>query len=286
MAMKHILITGVSTGIGNAAAKAFIAKGYHVYGSVRKQADADRLKRQLGPQYSPLLFDVTDHTAIAEAAKKVEAEIGREGLGCLINNAGISTSGPLMLQPLAEIRYQFEVNIIGLFAVTQAFLPLLGAKQNPGHAPGRIINISSSGGKIAAPFIGAYVGSKHALEGMSHSLRRELQLYGIDVIVVGPGAIKTAIWIKHSATELGITEGSDYAPMMTKFRDLFVKSAEAKALPAELLGRQLVQIFESKKPKTRYTVVPSWFSDWLVPRMLPDRLVDRLIGKATGLLGK
>jgi NAD(P)-dependent dehydrogenase (short-subunit alcohol dehydrogenase family) len=124
---------------------------------------------------------VTDHAAIADAAKKVEAEIGRDGLACLINNAGLSTSGPLMLQPLDE------VNLIGLFAVTEAFLPLLVAKQNPGHAPGRIINISSVGGKIAAPFIGAYVGSKHALEGMSHSLRRELQLYGIDVILVGPG---------------------------------------------------------------------------------------------------
>jgi short-subunit dehydrogenase len=191
-----------------------------------------------------------------------------------------------MLQPLAEMRYQFEVNIISLFAVTQAFLPLLGAKQNPGHPPGRIINISSTGGKIAGPFIGAYVGSKHALEGMSHSLRRELQLYGIDVIVVGPGAIKSAIWSKPSATELGVTAASDYAPIMTKFSEAFVKPAEAKALPAEFLGRRLVQIFESKKPKTRYTVVRSWFSDSLVPRMLPDRLVDRLIGNATGLLRK
>jgi NAD(P)-dependent dehydrogenase (short-subunit alcohol dehydrogenase family) len=282
--MKHILITGVSTGIGYATAQAFVAMGYHVFGSVRRQADADRLQQQLGPHFSPLFFDVTDHPSIAEAAKKLEAEIGSVGLACLINNAGISTSGPLMLQPLDDIRHQFEVNVIGLFAVTQAFLPLLGAKRNPGHPPGRIINISSVGGKIAAPFIGAYVGSKHAVEGMSHSLRRELQLYGIDVIVVGPGAIKTAIWAKQSATELGIFEGSDYAPMMTKFRELFVKRAEAKGLPAEVLGQRLVQIFESRKPKTRYAVVPSWFSDWVVPTILPDRVADRLIGKATGLL--
>jgi NAD(P)-dependent dehydrogenase (short-subunit alcohol dehydrogenase family) len=284
--MKHILITGVSTGIGHAAAQAFIAKGYHVYGSVRKREDADMLQRQLGPQFSPLLFDVADRAAIGEAAKKVEAQTGREGLACLINNAGLATSGPLMLQPLDDIRHQFEVNVIGLFAVTQAFLPLLGATQNPGHPPGRIINISSVGGKIAAPFIGAYVGSKHALEGMSHSLRRELQLYGIDVIVVGPGAIETAIWSKPSARELGIAEGSDYAPMMAKFQKFFVERAEAKALPAELLGQRLVQIFESRKPKTRYAVVPNWFSDWVLPRILPDRLMDRLIGKATGLLRK
>jgi short-subunit dehydrogenase len=121
---------------------------------------------------------------------------------------------------------------------------------------------------------------------MSHSLRRELQLYGIDVIVVGPGSVKTAIWAKPSATELGIFEGSDYAPMMRKFQKMFVKRAEAKGLPAEVLGKRLVQIFELRKPKTRYAVVPSWFSDWVVPRMLPDRVMDRFVGKATGLLEK
>ena len=120
-----------------------------------------------------------------------------------------------MLQPLDDIRRQFEVNVIGLFAVTQAFLPLLGAQKNASRPPGRIINISPVGGKIAAPFVGAYVGSKHAVEGMSHSLRRELQLYGIDVILVGPGPVKTAIWDKPSATELGIFAGSDYAPAIT-----------------------------------------------------------------------
>lgn len=284
--MKQVLITGVSTGIGHAAAHAFIAGGYHVFGSVRSEADAGKVQRQLGPQFSPLVFDVTDHAAIAEAAKKVEAEIGRVGLACLINNAGVLTSGPLMLQPLDDIRHQFEVNVIGLFAVTQAFLPLLGAKRNPGYPPGRIINISSVGGKIAAPFIGSYVGSKHAVEGMSHSLRRELQLYGIDVIVVGPGAVKTAIWAKPSATELGIFAGSDYAPMMRNFQKFFVKPAESNGLPAEVLGRRLVQIFEMRKPRTRYTVVPRWFSDWVLPRILPDRVLDRLIGKATGLLRK
>lgn len=284
--MKHVLITGVSTGIGQAAARAFAASGYHVYGSVRRQADADLLQGQFGPRFSPLLFDVTDHPAIAEAARKVKAEIGREGLACLINNAGFVTSGPLMLQPLDDIRRQFEVNVIGLFAVTQAFLPLLGASRNPGHPPGRIINISSVGGKTRAPFLGAYVGSKHALEGMSHSLRRELQLYGIDVIVVGPGAIRTAIWTKPSATELGIFAGSDYATMMLAFQKLFVRQAEETALPAEVLGRRLVQILETRRPRTRYAVVPRWFLDWILPRILPDRVVDRLIGRATGLLRK
>jgi short-subunit dehydrogenase len=136
------------------------------------------------------------------------------------------------------------------------------------------------------PFIGAYVGSKHALEGMSHALRRELQLYGIDVIIVGPGTVKTAIWNKPSAKELGIFAASDYAPMMVNYQKFFVKSAEANGLPAETLGRRLVEIFETNKPKTRYTVVPRWILDWALPRILPDRVLDRLIGKATGLLKK
>ena len=282
--MKHVLITGVSTGIGYAAAQAFTLKGYHVYGSVRRQEDAEKLQRALGPQFSPLLFDVTDHLAIADAAMKVEAEVGQEGLACLINNAGMSTSGPLMLQPLDDIRRQFEVNVIGLFAVTQAFLPLLGAQQNVTHPPGRIINISSVGGKVAAPFVGAYVGSKHAVEGMSHSLRRELQLYGIDVILVGPGPVKTAIWEKPSARELGNFSGSDYAPMMLSFQKFFAQSAKKMGCQPRSCGRRLVEIFEAKKPKTRYTVVPKWFSGWVLPRILPDRILDRLIGKAVGLL--
>jgi NAD(P)-dependent dehydrogenase (short-subunit alcohol dehydrogenase family) len=282
--MKHVLITGASTGIGYAAAQAFLLKGYHVYGSVRRRVDAEKLQRALGPQFSPLLFDVTDHLAIAAAAMKVEAEVGREGLACLINNAGISTSGPLMLQPLNDIRRQFEVNVVGMFAVTQAFLPLLGAQKNATHPPGRIINISSVGGKVAAPFVGAYVGSKHAVEGMSHSLRRELQLYGIDVILVAPGPVKTAIWDKPSATELGIFAESDYAPMMLSFQKFFVESAKKDGLSAKILGRRLAEIFEAKKPKTRYTMVPKWFSGWILPRILPDRILDRLIGKAVGLL--
>jgi NAD(P)-dependent dehydrogenase (short-subunit alcohol dehydrogenase family) len=283
--MKHILITGASTGIGYAAAQAFLAKGYHVYGSVRKQADADKLTAALGPQFTPLLFDVTDGEAIKAAAKKVEAEIGKEGLACLVNNAGVAVSGPMQHVPIDELRFQFEVNVFGLVAVTQAFLPLLGAKENPGHAPGRIIMISSVGGKISAPFLGPYTGSKHALEGITHSLRRELQIYGIDVIIVGPGAVKTPIWDKPSANELGIYAPTIYAAPMLRFQKIFVKSGQ-RGLPAEFLGERLVSIFERRKPKTRYVFVPKYFSDWFMPIRMPDRTLDRFIGKMVGLLKK
>ncbi len=283
--MKHVLITGASTGIGYATAEAFIAKGYHVYGSVRKQADADKLQAGLGAGFTPLLFDVTDGPAIKAAAQKLEAEIGKEGLACLVNNAGIAVSGPMHLVPIDDLRQQFEVNLFGLMAVTQAFLPLLGAKENPGHAPGRIIMISSVGGKLAAPFLGPYSASKHALEAVSHSLRRELQVYGIDVIIVGPGAVKTPIWDKPSANELGIYEGTIYAPAMLKFQKSFVKSGQL-GLPAAFLGERLVKIAEAAKPKSRYVFVPRFMKDWFIPKLLPDRMLDRIIGKSIGLLRK
>jgi NAD(P)-dependent dehydrogenase (short-subunit alcohol dehydrogenase family) len=283
--MKHIVVTGASTGIGYAIAKAFLERGYHVYGSVRKQADADRLQQELGPQFQPLLFDVTDPAGIAAAVQQVTAEVGSDGLACLVNNAGIATSGPLMLQPIDDFRFQFEVNVFGQLAVTQAFLPLLGARENPGHAPGRILMISSVGGKLSGPFLGAYSASKHALEGFSNSLRMELLLYGVDVIIIGPGAIRTPIWEKPSANELGIYEHSPFAPMMLKFQRYFVKNGR-EGLEADYLGRRTVAIFEARKPKVRYAIVPKKFSKWTMPRLLPPRMLDRIIGKATGLLRK
>lgn len=283
--MKSVLITGSSTGIGYSTAKAFCKKGYRVYGSVRKQADADRVKQELGPNFIPLLFDVTDQAAITAAAAQLEQEIGKEGLFCLVNNAGIATSGPLGLQPIDDLRYQFEVNVFGQMAVTQAFLPLLGAKENPGFPPGRIIQISSVGGKFAGPFLGAYSGSKHALEGLSSALRIELQLYGIDVIVIGPGAIKTPIWDKPSAQEVGIYAGSPYEPMMRKFQKYFVTGGQ-HGLDADWLGERIADISEKRKPKVRYAFVPDKLRKWTIPRLLPVRMVDRIIGKATGLLKK
>ncbi|HHG83151.1 MAG TPA: SDR family oxidoreductase, partial [Bacteroidetes bacterium] len=272
------LITGASTGIGYASVKAFLAKGYQVYGSVRKEADASRLQTEFGQHFTPLLFDVTDPAAIAKAAEKVEAEIGKEGLAGLINNAGMATVGPLMLQELDNLRLQFEVNVIGLMAVTQAFLPLLGAKKNPGFPPGRILMLSSVGGKISAPFVGAYSGSKHAVEGIANSLRRELMLYGVDVVIIGPGAIKTPIWEKPSATDISHLEGTDYEPSMKRFLKIFVKAGKM-GLEADDLAQRMLKVFEKKKPKARYTFAPNKFKDFTLVRLIPSRMLDRIIAK-------
>lgn len=284
--MKSIVITGVSTGIGFGAAKEFVTHGYQVFGSVRQEANAARLKAELGDNFTPLIFDITDSEAVRSAACQVESILGDRGLNGLINNAGIATSGPLMHQPLEEIRLQFEVNVIGQISVTQAFLPLLGARQDMKYdRPGRIINISSVSGKIAVPFIGAYVGSKHAIEGISHSLRRELQLYGIDVIIIAPGAVNTAIWDKDSAQDISRYLSTDYAESATTFQKYFVQHGK-QGYPPEVFGKFVRKVFETPKPKTKYAIAPNLLQGWIIPTALTDRWLDRIIGRRFGLFQK
>ena len=283
--MQSIVITGVSTGIGFGAAKEFVTHGYQVFGSVRREADAARLKAELGDNFTPLIFDLTDIEAVRSAACQVEKIIGDRSLNGLINNAGIATSGTLMHQPLEEIRLQFEVNVIGQIGVTQAFLPLLGARKNHNVKPGRIINISSVVGKLAVPFLGAYVGSKHAFEGVSHSLRRELQLYGIDVIIIAPGAVSTAIWDKESAQDISKYLTTDYAESATIFQKHFVEQGK-KGYPPEVFGKFIRKVFETPNPKTKYAIVPNLLLNWSIPTALPDRWLDRIIGRKLGFFQK
>src|SRR5271165_3413624 len=199
--LKSVVVTGASTGIGWGTVKVLAEKGCHVFGSVRKQSDADRLRKEFGSRFTPLLMDVTDDDAVRQAAALVAEALGRETLAGLVNNAGIAVPGPLLHLKAEEYRHQLEVNLIAPLVVTQAFAPLLGTDRSRQGQPGRIVNISSVGGKLGAPFLGAYVASKHGLEGMSQSLRRELLLYGIDVIVIGPGSVATPIWDKAEADD-------------------------------------------------------------------------------------
>lgn len=221
--MRSVVVTGVSTGIGWGTTKVLIRNGLQVFGSVRKQADADRLRQEFGSAFTPLLFDITDEPATQSAMLLVRERLAGATLFGLVNNAGIATAGPLMHQPLAEFRHQIEVNLIGQLIVTRAFLPLLGTDRALKGQPGRIVNISSVGGKVAAPFIGAYAASKHALEGLSESLRRELLLYGIDVIVVGPGAVATPIWDKAAQIDTSAYEHTEYADILRRFATYFVQ---------------------------------------------------------------
>src|SRR5882672_7517310 len=194
--MQSVVIAGASTGIGWATAKLLLDRGLRVFGSVRRQADADRLKATFGTNFTPLQFDVTDETAILAAAQEVRAALGGGTLAGLVNNAGIGFTGPVLELSAGEFRRQMEVNLIGPIMATQAFAPLLGSDRSLTGPKGRIVMINSVSGKKGFPFISAYTASKHAIEGLSESLRREMMLFGIDVIIVGPGVVKTQIWSK------------------------------------------------------------------------------------------
>ena len=193
---RAVVVTGASTGIGRAAVARAVREGCQVFASVRKQADADSLTQEFGDAVTPLLFDVADETAVKAGAAQVAQALGDKKLFGLVNNAGIAVPGPLLYLDAEDLKRQFEINVIGVHRVTQAFAPLLGADQDRTGNPGRIVMISSVGGQNGAPFVGPYAASKFALEGYSQSLRRELMLFGIDVIVIGPGAIATPIWDK------------------------------------------------------------------------------------------
>ncbi len=276
-----VVITGVSTGIGYGLARTLVNKGYTVFGSVRKTSDVKRLQQELGTRFQPFLMDVTDHETIKQAAREIETATHNQGIGALINNAGIAISGPMQELDIADIRYQFEVNVIGLVKVTQLFLPLLGARENHPVRPGRILNISSVSGQIAAPFLGPYTASKHALEGLSKVWRRELLLFGIDVIVVGPGSVVTPIWDKRPGEDS--ISHSAYFPALKKFSSYLLKQGR-NGLPVHEVANRMVDILEHPKPKARYALVKNRFRDWILPRAIPTRKLDQIIGRKTGLL--
>src|ERR1700728_4742984 len=214
--MQSVVITGASTGIGWAASKLLLARGFRVFGSVRKQVDADRLKAEFGANFTPLVFDVTDEAAVLAAAREVRAALNGETLTGLVNNAGIAVAGPLLEISADQFRRQMEVNVIGPVIATQAFGPLLGSDPSLRGPKGRIVMISSVAGKSGNPLASPYSASKHAIEGLSESLRREMMLFGIDVIIVAPGAVKTPIWSKTDEDALAGNNNSPFAPALGK----------------------------------------------------------------------
>ncbi len=279
--MNSVVVTGSSTGIGWGIAKVLISKGFRVFGSVRKAADGERLSSEFGPNFVPLIFDVTDGAAVAKAADKVAGVLGGETLAGLVNNAGIAVAGPLLYLKLDEFRQQIEVNLTGQLIVTQAFAPLLGADRSRKGAPGRIVMISSGGGKNANPFLGPYCATKFGLEGMSEALRRELMIFGIDVIIVAPGAVATPIWDKAEQTDVSQYANTPYMTSLNKVRD-YMLTLGRKGLSPEKLGEAVHATLTVPKPKTRYSVTPQPFQDFLM-HALPKRMVDNMIAGQLGL---
>jgi len=282
---KDAVITGVSTGIGMETTRLLISKGYRVFGSVRKQTDADRLQKQMGDRYVPLIMDVTDADAIQRASEKVGALLGSNRLAGLVNNAGMVVSGPLLYLRPSEFRRQLEANMVGPLMVTQAFAPLLGTDNKRTGPVGRIVNISSTVAKVVPPFLGAYAASKWGLEGMSEALRRELKLFGIDLVIIEPGAVNTAMYDKGETEDLSEFKTTPYWGAIESFRKYIVTEGR-KGLPPERLARAVYAALNAAKPKTRYAVVPQRLKNWTLPRLLPDRMVDDAIAKQMGFIRK
>ena len=280
--MQSVVITGASTGIGWAAAKLLLDRGFRVFGSVRKPADADRLRGEFGANFTPLLFDVTDEAAVLAAAREVRAALAGETLAGLVNNAGIAVAGPVLELPADQFRLQMEVNVIGPIISTQAFGPLLGSDPSLKGRKGRIVMISSVAGKNGNPLASAYSASKHAIEGLSESLRREMMLFGIDVIIIAPGAVKTPIWSKADEVDISPYRNSPFFPALEKIRKFMAQLGET-GLPAEKIAEVIATALTSAAPKVRYQISPDPMRH-LMMAVLPKRMIDRVIARRLGLM--
>jgi NAD(P)-dependent dehydrogenase (short-subunit alcohol dehydrogenase family) len=283
MATNHtkptVLVTGVSSGIGHAIAEDLLSRGYVIMGSVRRPQDALQLQQAWPDDFKPLVFDVTDTEGLPAIVKQVEAILSGRGLKALVNNAGIFLGGPQMHQPLAEVRKVFDVNVFGLLAVTQALLPLLGARRDRVGPPGRIVNIGSVSGAITVPFMTTYSATKHAVEALTQGLRRELSIYGIEVSAIEPGLIRSKLVEKRAAEKLEERYAhTDYAAWLVQF-DRSLTAQEQHAPPPDRVTAAVRHAIEAPKPRTRYPLDKGW----LMGRLLPDRVFDKLIFKDLGL---
>jgi len=276
---RSVVVTGASTGIGEACALRLDELAFRVFAGVRREADREALRGKASDRLMPVLMDVTDAASIASALETIGTAVGEEGLAGLVNNAGIAVAGPLEFLPLAELRKQLEVNVIGQIAVMQAFLSLL----RRGH--GRIVNMGSISGRMATPFLGAYGASKFALEALTDALRVELRPWGISVSIVEPGSIATPIWEKSKAAAAMIEENLPrqvndrmqklYGPSIVAMRKAADRIARA-AIPADFVAQAVVHALTAKRPKTRYLVGRDARLRAILAKFVPDRVGDTL----------
>lgn len=277
----NIVVSGASSGIGLATTRALLERGDTVFGTLRRASDGAELQAAYGERFRPLVLDLSQGDSIERGVQELTQLLAGAPLHGLVNNAGVALPGPLAEQPLSEIRGMFEVNFFGLVALTRACLPLLGmGGKHRAAQPGTVVNVSSGAGKLGIPFLGGYVASKHALEGFSQSLRRELMPWGIRVVVVGPGNVKTPIWNK-AGDEAAYASGP-FGRVYGNFLR-YMREGEKKGMEAEEIALLLVRILDSKDPKTRYEPVAQKFANWTLPRLLPDKTMDRLLFKTLGM---
>ncbi|MFL5735687.1 MAG: SDR family oxidoreductase [Chloroflexia bacterium] len=275
---EAVVVTGASTGIGRACALRLDWLGFRVFGGVRKAEDGEALKEHASRRFTYVTMDVTDEWSIGQAARTVEAAVGQRGLRGLVNNAGIVVASPLEFVPIAELRKQFEVNVVGQIAVTQAFLPMLRTGR------GRVVNIGSISGRLPFPLLGPYCASKFALEALTSTLRMELRPWGIPVSIIEPGGIATPIWNKALASGEALSEQLPPGAL-----DLYGSNAAAQrrraersgrsGLPPEAVARLVEHALTAKRPKTRYIIGRSaWLGEAL--RLVPEGWREALVARA------
>ena len=281
--MRTVLVTGVSTGIGKSITESLIQNKFHVIGSVRKEEDSIYLKKKYSKQFDTVIFDVRDEKAIKNSKDKINSILEKNNsyLCSIINNSGIALGGPVQYLDLEIFKKQFDVNFFGLISVTKIFLDLL-IKSNKYPLKNKIINIGSISGKRSYPFVAPYTSSKFALEGFTDSLRRELMIHDIDVVLVQPGPIKTEIWNKVPDIEQNPFLNTEYGASIRKFASNYIKMGN-KGFKPDIIGNRIVKILQTNKPKTRYVITPNKLINYLIPGFLPDRWVDRITAKILGL---
>jgi NAD(P)-dependent dehydrogenase (short-subunit alcohol dehydrogenase family) len=280
--MRSVLITGASTGIGRATALRLAAREWRVFAGVRKEEDAESLRAEASGRLEPLMLDVTEPAQIAAAAERIGTETVETGLHGLVNNAGIAVPGPLETLPIADFERQIQVNLTAQVAVTQAMLPLVR------KARGRIVFVTSIGGRMALPIFGPYHAAKFGLEAVGDVFRQELRPFGVDVAVIEPGSVATPIWDRGQAEADSFLAGASaeqkrlYAEMTEAVREAARRTA-ARGIAPEKVAARIEHALGARRPRSRYLVGADARGQALAKKLLPDRAVDWLIRRMTGL---
>ena len=280
--MRTVVVTGTSSGIGRATAKALANEGFRVFGTVRRTEDGEAASKEIGESYTPLIMDVTDERSVRAAAATVAEALGTERLAGLVNNAGIETVDALAVQPIEDVAATLDVHVLGTLRAVQAFLPLLGSDESRTGPKGRIVNISSIAGSVGYPFFGAYCAAKHAVEGLSEAMRREFRHIGVDVIVVAPGNTKSGVFEKVRTDRHGHVAGTIWEKPLEGFRRLFLDGA-VNGWPMSRVTGTIAKALTASRPKARYVPSAERVMNYTAPTMMPKRLVDWVLDQRIAL---